>query len=427
MDLFCYLSAIVFMLMIWKGEALTLFDVNQHFKAFLLLYPIWMTLFTIENFYEERALAKRELLTSIARITVMGTLLCALSFYLFALFGITPKSNLIIFSAIYFALIFLWRYFYLKIIKGSNWQIRTLLLSSEISNSFINNEIQDSRLLGYRIITLPGDDRPYDFIKKNLKKIDLIVLDHDMTAENLFQESLYQLIANNIRLMETTDFIETLTQKVSIKNLRAQWFLSLGANRFQAAYRIVKSVTDRIFAILILFMIAPLFFPLLIFLYLTSGRPIFFRQKRIGLFNQEFKLIKLRTMIIDAEKDGARWAQPGDNRITPIGMFLRKTRLDEIPQLWNVIKGEMSLVGPRPERPEFVSQLQKNIPFYNERHLTKPGLTGWAQIRFRYGYSENDAIEKLQYDLYYIKHQSLFFDLLILLKTVKTVLTGAGH
>ena len=140
-----------------------------------------------------------------------------------------------------------------------------------------------------------------------------------------------------------------------------------------------------------------------------------------------FWLVKFRSMVQDAEKDGAKWAEKEDTRITKVGNFLRKSRLDELPQLWNVLKGEMSFIGPRPERPEFVRELEKQIPFYQTRHLIKPGLTGWAQINFPYGASVEDAMEKLQYDLYYIKHRSLVLDFGVVLKTIKIVLSRGGR
>jgi len=156
------------------------------------------------------------------------------------------------------------------------------------------------------------------------------------------------------------------------------------------------------------------------------GSPVIFKQKRTGLLGQPFLAMKFRSMVKEAEKSGPQWAQKNDPRVTRLGSILRKTRLDEIPQLLNIIRGEMSFVGPRPERPVFVETLRQKIPFYNERHLVKPGLTGWAQISFPYGASEADALEKLQYDLYYIKNRSLIFDLAIILKTIKTVLSLEG-
>jgi lipopolysaccharide/colanic/teichoic acid biosynthesis glycosyltransferase len=151
---------------------------------------------------------------------------------------------------------------------------------------------------------------------------------------------------------------------------------------------------------------------------------VFYRQVRCGRFGKEFSMLKLRTMRVDAEKDGAVWATAGDKRTTPVGGFLRKYRIDEIPQLINVLRGEMSLVGPRPERPEFVEQLAEKIPFYRERLMIQPGITGWAQVNYPYGASVEDTRRKLEYDLYYMKHMSLFLDLFILLDTVRTILAG---
>ncbi len=182
------------------------------------------------------------------------------------------------------------------------------------------------------------------------------------------------------------------------------------------------------FLILMLIMLVPVAIILFPILLLVHGRPIFFKQTRTGLNNKSFTLYKLRSMVIDAEKGGAQWAKPGDARITPLGKILRKTRLDELPQLINIIRGEMSLVGPRPERPEIISgQLSPNIPYYSLRHLVKPGVTGWAQVTFRYGFSKEDSMEKLQYDLFYVKNRNIWLDALVIIKTIKTVLTGAGQ
>ena len=155
--------------------------------------------------------------------------------------------------------------------------------------------------------------------------------------------------------------------------------------------------------------------------------PVFYFQERVGLDGQAFNIVKFRSMSVDAEKDGAKWAKEKDSRVTKIGYYIRKYRIDELPQIYNVMKGDMSFVGPRPERPQFVQELVKSIPYYNERHNVKPGLTGWAQLKYPYGASEKDALEKLKYDLYYIKHRSFLLDLLILIRTVEIVLFGKGR
>jgi lipopolysaccharide/colanic/teichoic acid biosynthesis glycosyltransferase len=160
---------------------------------------------------------------------------------------------------------------------------------------------------------------------------------------------------------------------------------------------------------------------------LEDGGPIFFKQVRVGLGGREFEVIKFRSMRVDAERDGkAQWAQKNDSRVTRLGNFIRKVRIDELPQVFNVFRGEMSFVGPRPERPQFVQQLSQSIEYYSERHRVKPGITGWAQIRYPYGASEKDALEKLQYDLYYAKNHNLFLDLTILLHTAEVIIFGQG-
>jgi len=170
---------------------------------------------------------------------------------------------------------------------------------------------------------------------------------------------------------------------------------------------------------------APLMLICAVLVKATSRGPIIYKQVRVGRYGRNFSIYKFRTMRTDAEANGAVWAQTGDRRVTPIGTFLRRSRLDELPQLWNILRGDMSLVGPRPERPEFVEQLREKIPFYDLRHLVPPGLTGWAQVRFRYGSTIEDARRKLAYDLYYTRHCGLTFDAAICLRTLVAMAKGA--
>jgi lipopolysaccharide/colanic/teichoic acid biosynthesis glycosyltransferase len=176
----------------------------------------------------------------------------------------------------------------------------------------------------------------------------------------------------------------------------------------------------------LLMVTGPLVCLVALLILLEDGQPVLYRQRRVGLRGREFTLYKFRSMRKDAEAEGAQWASKDDPRITRVGAVIRKLRLDELPQLVNVVRGEMSLVGPRPERPEFVTRLAERIPYYHERHSVKPGITGWAQVRYPYGSSEQDAKEKLDYDLYYVKHQGLIFDLMVLLQTAEVVFWGKG-
>jgi exopolysaccharide biosynthesis polyprenyl glycosylphosphotransferase len=189
----------------------------------------------------------------------------------------------------------------------------------------------------------------------------------------------------------------------------------------------MKRTIDLTLALVMAVTALPLMLLAALLVLIDDGRPVLYRQERVGENGRTFVLSKFRSMRKDAERGGTPiWATDGDSRITRVGRFLRKTRLDELPQLWNVVRGDMSFVGPRPERPFFVEQLSKEIPFYQQRHAVKPGLTGWAQVKYRYGSSLEDAMEKLRYDLYYIKHLSVFFDLTIVFDTVKVVLFRKG-
>ena len=188
----------------------------------------------------------------------------------------------------------------------------------------------------------------------------------------------------------------------------------------------IKGIIDSCLSLLSLLISVPIIIATAIAIKLDSNGPILYRQKRVGHNGKIFELIKFRSMSVDAEKDGAEWAQENDKRVTRVGKFIRRWRIDEIPQMWNVLKGEMSFIGPRPERLEFVEILQRETPSYALRHSVRPGITGWAQVNYPYGASKEDALEKLQYDLFYIKNLSIFLDMHILLKTIKIVLFGKG-
>lgn len=230
-------------------------------------------------------------------------------------------------------------------------------------------------------------------------------------------------------VQELTDLYQRITGKVPVGIVGEQYFL-FGPG-FPASRNALQTNFWRLFDLAVattgLLVTLPIQLLIALVILLVEGRPVFFTQQRLGLNERPFKLVKFRTMVRDAEKaTGAVWASKDDPRVTRLGRFLRRTRLDELPQFWNVVKGEMSLIGPRPERPEFVAQLKKRIPFYSLRFSMPPGLTGWAQVNYRYGASETDAMEKLQYELYYVQKASLLINMMIILKTIQTVLFKPG-
>ena len=243
------------------------------------------------------------------------------------------------------------------------------------------------------------------------------------------QEKLVHIRMKGQTVWELSHFFERELGKLPVHYLTTDWFLAsdgftLSSNPYFAR---VKRIFDLLLSSLLLILTLPIMLLVGLMILLESGRPLFFTQIRVGKLGYQYKIFKFRTMVKDAEKDGAQWAQKNDSRITRLGSFLRKSRLDEIPQIYNVFRGEMSFIGPRPERPEFIVELEKQIPFYNLRHWVNPGITGWAQVNYPYGASIEDAREKLEYDLFYIKNFGLLLDIKILLKTIRVVFLGHGR
>lgn len=230
-------------------------------------------------------------------------------------------------------------------------------------------------------------------------------------------------LAGEVSIEECTSFFERITGQVHVDMLRPSWLIFAGRQRDSRLKTVFREMVHRLLGLTGLLCSLPIALLTALAIKLESRGPIFYKQERVGKNGKTFEVVKFRSMRIDAEADGKPvWAASNDERTTRIGKFIRKVRIDEIPQFWNILKGEMSFVGPRPERPHFVEQLATEIPFYEHRHLVAPGLTGWAQIKYPYGASVEDARQKLQYDLYYIKNQSLALDLVIVFDTIKTVL-----
>lgn len=263
--------------------------------------------------------------------------------------------------------------------------------------------------------------------------VDKYDVERIIITENIIKESLIQKILSvklkGVKIYNYISFFEKVEEKVLVNRINETWLLY--ENGFNILHDNFQKRLKRIFDIVVAIIIGIIALPIMciaaIIVKLESPGPIIFKQKRVGLGNEEFMIYKFRSMRNDAEKDGAKWALKNDPRVTKFGKIMRKTRIDELPQLWNVLKGDMTFVGPRPERQVFIETLEKEIPFYNVRHSVKPGLTGWAQVKYPYGASVEDALRKLEYDLFYIKHQNFIFDIIIIFRTLKTVVFGKGR
>ncbi len=258
-------------------------------------------------------------------------------------------------------------------------------------------------------------------------EVDEIVIAVDDRRQKLPIDALLDCRMSGIDVTDAIDFFERERALIHLDLVQPGWLIHAQGFRRNLARSVAKRSFDIFVSALLLLLSSPISLLTMLAIWHEDRGPIFYRQKRVGLHGVPFEVIKFRSMRPDAEADGkARWAQKSDPRVTRTGEFIRKYRIDEIPQLWNVLHGDMSLVGPRPERPQFVEHLIRVNPLYRERHRVKPGLTGWAQLSYPYGSSDEDAMQKLQYDLYYVKNASLFFDLLILIQTVEVVLFRKG-
>ncbi len=401
-----------------------------HLYPFGLIFVLWLLVFYIANLYEPKLLRNnlRFYSTLFQAITISG-IISVLFFYLIPLYGITPKTNLLLFAGIFFGLEFLSRFTSNNIIQ-KGFKKSVLIVGTNNQSLELNLYLKENPQIGYEIKSII--DLSSDKIQEINKiiaeeKIDTIILSPEAYKIPKIINIFYKSLEQKVSFMNLASFYEHVTGMVPLEAIGQIWFLENLNEGNKRAYEMMKRVSDLIFAFLI-GIVSLLFYPLIfILIKTTSPGPIFYRQKRIGQAGKIFKIIKFRTMSQDAEKTtGAVWAISDDPRITKIGKFMRRARLDELPQIWNILKGEMSFIGPRPERPSFVEKLREKIPFYDLRVCVRPGITGWAQIRYPYGASEEDALEKLKYDLYYIKNWSFFFDILILFETIKVVLFGKG-
>ncbi len=429
--------------MIYSGEMPQNSErMNVWGRILLITFLIQISLYyhDLYNFRNKHAMFE----LSIRIISAIGVACLGLA----ALYYILPYLILeqgIFFFAIIILILFLvsWRLIYQYACLLKLWDEKVLLVGDGSLAKLIGKEIQSNMDSGYTVSAVfsnPGKTSlAHDFgaEKKDnyselcsyclLNSIRKIIVALEERRGRSPVQALLNCKMMGIKVLEGISFYESISGKVLASETPPSWLVFSDGFRRSRAVVAAKRFLDVTFASTGIILSLPLQMGVAVLVKLTSPGPVFFRQTRVGQMGKGFKVIKFRTMYEDAEDNsGAVWAEEDDPRITRVGRMLRKFRIDEVPQFWNVLKGEMSFIGPRPERPEFVEQLKKKLPYYGERHSLKPGITGWAQVNYGYGASEEDALRKLEYDLFYIKNLSLIFDLYILLKTVKIVLVGHG-
>ena len=407
-----------------------------------MLLGTWLLFGWLTDLYDVRSAHARGLST--ARIVIVD-LLSVLATVLLAFFYkiVYPGAFLLFYVGIGLLLVIAWRFAFAALSKTSIFIRKVVILGIGASARMVANLLDQGHGLHYEVSGYVSDipntePKMFDGLPVWHATTSLFDLVQDLRVDTIIaaiedepDPALYtELIAcqaYGINVVSVPAIYDKLCQKVPVEYIHPLWLLEA----IQSSSSTMRYVCKRTLDLTITLFALPWFllvFPLIaIAIKLNSSGPILYRQERSGLGGKAFQILKFRTMFIDAEKDGkARWAQKDDPRITQVGKFLRKSRLDELPQFINILRGDMSLIGPRPERPEFVAELERELPYYSARLLVPPGLTGWAQIKYTYGNSVEDALIKLEYDVYYVRHWSVWMDIYILFQTVSVVLSAKG-
>lgn len=443
---FLALQAALFLTLLLRYGDVDYSNWSLHQFPFVIISVLWAIGLFVTGLYDlSRANNTLTYFRTFLEGMFVNLLIAFTFFYLIPIFGIEPRTNLFLFFVLSLLLIYCWRLLFNRFVARGLFKNRILFVGTAEEGIAFHDMICQSTLgfemtcsvhttprtshLSDGIYWTDQTDQLLTIIKK--EQINTIVLGHGVSELPTVEEALYQSLFLSVAIIDRKELEETLTGRISLSNINKAWFLEHLRESEKSWYESVKRVGDIIVAIpfaLFAIVITPF---VILLMQTTSSGSIFFIQERVGLNGKRFQMIKFRTMHhpkgqASAETQGAQFAIENDPRITPVGKWLRKLRIDELPQIWNVLKGDMSLIGPRPERPEFVEQLTERMPYYALRHLTRPGLTGWAQVRYRYASSLDDNLIKLQYDLYYVKNRSIVLDAAIFLKTINTVLRSQG-
>jgi len=416
---------------------------NVHTGATLIITFVYPIIFYIGDLYNiEQKFKSLKSVSKIILSTSIGAIVISSIFYALPNYRY-GRGIFLIQTGILILLICLWRFLFNAYFKATVKPRHVLLTSKDWASEILYSVLR--RNPEYKVVGILNGDTPLtgnpyptslpvfqlqevEEVKKK-SEIDGIVIDTMEEKSEHYWKALLKYKMSGIDIIDASSLYQELTGKIPVHSVNDEWFVhSPGYALLISSFaQRVKRLFDVGISFLALIIIWPLIGLIALAIRIDSPGPVFYRQKRVGKGEREFELIKFRTMIDNAEKGrGAVWAQKNDSRVTQVGKVLRLSRLDELPQLINVLKEEMSFIGPRPERPEFVKGLEEKIPYYSLRHSVKPGITGWAQVNYRYGASVEDAIEKLQYDLFYIQNMSLLLEIRILLKTIQVVLFGKG-
>ena len=384
--------------------------------------------------------SNRELVVRLLQAAGAATIVLAAACVVFPTLLLDP-STFVTALGVFVVAVVTWRLAFNRLAHGPHLEERLLIVGTGLTARTLAQQIGRQQDFAYRLIGFVEESDETSMIRQHdvlgtaedidrivaTRHVDRIVVGLSDRRGRLPIEQLLRAKMSGVRVEDATTTYERLTGKILLDGLKPSWLIFSDGFRASRITRFVKRMLDLSLSIILAIVSLPFMALTALAIRLDSPGPLLYSQERVGENGAVFKIFKFRSMRTDAELAGKPvWARDNDDRITRTGRFIRTTRLDELPQLWNIMRGDMSFVGPRPERPFFVDQLAKEIPFYLQRHSVKPGLTGWAQVKYQYGSTVEDAMEKLRYDLYYIKHLSIIFDLTIVLDTVKVILFGKG-
>ena len=446
-DALAVIASVVIALYVWSRVAEEQFSIEFVFPQsywFFVLVGLWLMIASANDFYDLNVVG--DATAAVERLFMITLQLIAVYLTIFVVSptGTLPRLFILYYGASSFLLIAIWRAVNPALIGWASAPRRVFVVGTDESAKTIIYAINLHGQQTYQIcgvIGQPNDvgsnimgvpvigtgDQLYNLVERN-NVTELIITSVPDVDNSLFR-GVMEAYDHGVELIPMPILYERITGRVPVNHVKNNWALVLpiaGLSLFDP-YPLAQRIMDWFFALLglLLFIVT---FPVLAFLIrMDSPGGVFYRQVRVGLNGRQFKIVKYRTMVADAEKDtGAVFSQKGDPRVTRIGMFMRKTRLDELPQIYNVFRGQMSIVGPRPERPEHTERLIEKIPFYRTRLIVRPGLTGWAQVRYDYGSNDVDALVKLEYDLYYIRNQNVLLDLTIIVRTIGKVARMGG-
>lgn len=423
-DIAIFYASLFVALLIRVEPTLSTSLIALHLTPFTLILFFWVLIFYISGLYDVPRMRNGTDFFSTLFISILVNVFIAIGFfYTFPVFGIAPKTTLLFFVVTFFIFEVLWRRGFNRYIATQKDKLGVLLLGNTTTSTEILRLINSHPHLGYVSVGHFPHAISSEQLRAFLQNTDGLVVtlsetfSHDKTIASILADA----VVSGIEVHSEILFYEELVRQVPLANVTPSWFFDTQFSK-QTLYDQFKRTFELIGAVLLQIILLPLELCIALLIRITSRGPVFYRQARVGKHGNVFQIYKFRSMRVDAEAAGAQWSGgANDPRVTLFGKFLRHSHLDELPQLLNIIRGEVSFVGPRPERPEIIAKLTPEIPFYHMRHMVTPGITGWAQINFKKDQTIDDVKRKLEYDFYYIKHRSFLFDIAIIVRTVKSL------